>query len=139
MFWVTQKVSALELLDGTLKFRHCTTLFTMRFLPWSLPRVGNGDGKRQFIAPGLLSEASCHMGKRIRLAKKTRPGVLSNSNPDPVHPTPRRWKRLHLPSSERVGVKWVRFALGMPGTYFRRQQAQFSPAEGARTLVLAHF
>ena len=37
------------------------------------------------------------------LPKRTRPGVLSNSNPDPVHPTPRRWKRLHLPSSERVG------------------------------------
>ena len=27
------KGSALELLDGTLKLRHCTTLFTMRFLP----------------------------------------------------------------------------------------------------------
>ena len=27
--------SALELLDGTLKLRHCTTLFTMRFPPWS--------------------------------------------------------------------------------------------------------
>ena len=32
------KVSALELLDGTLKLRHCTTLFPMRFPPWSLPQ-----------------------------------------------------------------------------------------------------
>ena len=38
--------SALELLDGTLLLRHCTTLFTMRFLPSSLPRGGNGGGKR---------------------------------------------------------------------------------------------
>ena len=40
------KGSALELLDGTLKLRHCTNLFTKRFLPWSLPRVGSGIGKR---------------------------------------------------------------------------------------------
>ena len=38
------KGSALELVDGTLKLRHCTEVFTMRFPPWSLPRVGNGDG-----------------------------------------------------------------------------------------------
>ena len=36
------KGSASELLDGTLKLRHCTTIFTMRFPPRSLPRVGNG-------------------------------------------------------------------------------------------------
>ena len=40
------KGSALELLDGTLKLRHCTEVFTMRFPPWSLPRVGNGGGKK---------------------------------------------------------------------------------------------
>ena len=33
------KGSALELLDGTLKLRYCTTLFTKRFPPWSLPQV----------------------------------------------------------------------------------------------------
>ena len=37
------KGSALELLDGTLKLRHCTDLFTKRFPPWSLPRVGSDD------------------------------------------------------------------------------------------------
>ena len=31
---------------GTLKLRHCTEVFTMRFPPWSLPRVGNGRGER---------------------------------------------------------------------------------------------
>ena len=34
--------SASELLDGTLKLRHCTTVFTVRLHPWSLPRIGNG-------------------------------------------------------------------------------------------------
>ena len=40
-FWGYPKGSALELLDGTLKLRHCTTLFTRRFPPWCPPRVGN--------------------------------------------------------------------------------------------------
>ena len=39
----------MELLDGTLKLRHCTTLLSMRFSPWSLPRFGNGSGKRLFF------------------------------------------------------------------------------------------
>ena len=43
------KGSALELLDGTLKLRHCTDVFTMRLPHWSLPRVGIGSGKRQSI------------------------------------------------------------------------------------------
>ena len=42
--WVYPKGSAAELLDGTLKLRHCTAVFTMRFHPWSLPRVVNRDG-----------------------------------------------------------------------------------------------
>ena len=42
--------SALELLDGTLKLRHCTNLFTKRFPPWSLPRVGSQAGKRHFVS-----------------------------------------------------------------------------------------
>ena len=129
-------VSALELLDGTLKLRHCTTLFTMRFLPWSLHRVGNGGGKRQFITPGLpTTEAGGNLGERVRFTKKTRPGVSSHSNPDPGHPTPRRWKRLRPPSSGEE-VRWAClaifflalglgevFALGTPGTSLRREQA----------------
>ena len=39
------KGSALVLIDGTFKLRHCTTLFSMRFLPWSVPRVGYGSRK----------------------------------------------------------------------------------------------
>ena len=56
------KGSALELLDGTLKLRHCTDLFTMRFPPWSLPRVGHGSGKRQFVTPSHLSDAGGNAG-----------------------------------------------------------------------------
>ena len=93
----------MELLDGTLMLRHCTSLFTMRFAPWSLPGVGNGGGKRQFIAPGHPQDAGGNVGKRVRLTRKTCPGVSSHSNPDPGHPTPRRWKRLRLPSSKGVG------------------------------------
>ena len=74
--------SALELPDGTLKLRHCTQVFTMRFQCWSLPRVGNGGGKRQFITPGD------HLGKRVRLTRKTRPGVSLHGIPDLGHPTP---------------------------------------------------
>ena len=29
----------------------------MRFPPWSLPRVGNGDSKRKDVAPGHLGDA----------------------------------------------------------------------------------
>ena len=88
---VYPKGSALELLDGTLKLRHCTEVFTMRFHPWSLPRVGCGSGKRQSVTPGhLLDEGST--GKRVRLTRKTRLGASSHDIPDQGHPTPRRWK-----------------------------------------------
>ena len=73
--------SALELLDG----RHCTNLFTMRFPPWSLPRLVNGGGKSQFITPGHPLDAGGNVGKRVRLTRKTRPGESSHSNPDPGH------------------------------------------------------
>ena len=90
----------MELLDGTLKLRHCTTLFTMRFSHWSLPRVGYGGGRRQFVTPGHPLDAGGNVAKRVQLTKKTRPGVSSHDNPDPGHPTPRRWKRLRPLSSE---------------------------------------
>ena len=50
------KGSASELLDGTLKLRHCTTIFTMRFPPRSLPSVGNSGGKRWDVTPGHPSD-----------------------------------------------------------------------------------
>ena len=98
-------------LDGTLKLRHCTDLFTMRFLPWSLPRIGNGGGKRQFVTPGHPFDAGGDVCKRVRLTRKTRPGVFSHHNPGPGHPTPRRWKRLRSLSSEGVGVRWASLAI----------------------------
>ena len=107
--------SVLELLDGTLKLRHCTTLFTMRFPPWSLPSFGNGGVKGSIVTPNLLTEAGGNLGKRVLLAKKTRPGVFSHSNPDPGHPTPRRWKMLRPPSSEGVEGE-----VGVPRNLFLR-------------------
>ena len=38
--------SALELLDGTLKLPTLYYSFYHAFSPWSLPRVGNGSGKK---------------------------------------------------------------------------------------------
>ena len=43
------KVSALELLDSTLKLRHCTNLFTVRFPSWSLPRIGQVVVRDRFL------------------------------------------------------------------------------------------
>ena len=93
----------MELLDGTLKLRHCTTLFTMRFSPWSLHWVGNGGGKRQLVTPGHQPDGGSNVGKRVRLTKKTRPDASSHVIPDSGHPTMRRWKRLRSPSSEGMG------------------------------------
>ena len=109
--------SALDLLDGTLKLRHCTTLFTIRFSPWSLPRVGNGGGKRQFGTPGHHSDPGGNLEKRVWLTRKTRLGVSFHSIPDLVHPTPRRGKRLRLPSSEGVGRRGGRTSQSFSSTW----------------------
>ena len=90
------KGSALELLDGTVKLRHCTEVFTMRFHPWALPRSGTGDGNGQFVTTGHLPDGGSSVGRRVRLTRKTRPSVISHDNPDPGHSTPRRWKRLRV-------------------------------------------
>ena len=101
----------MELLGGTLKLHHCTDLFTLRFTPWSLPRVGNGVGKSHVITPGLPSETGGNVGKSVRLTRKARPSVTFHSIPGQGHPTPRRWKRLRPPSSEGEGVRWACFAI----------------------------
>ena len=97
------KGSASELLDGTLKLRHCTTIFTMRFPPWSLPRVGNGGGKRWYVTPGHLSDDHSNVVNRVQLTRKTCPSASSHVTPDPGHPTLKRRKRLRSPSSEGEG------------------------------------
>ena len=109
------KGSALELLDGTLKLRHCTNIFTKRFPPWSLPRVGSGSGKRRYFPLGHPFDAGSDVGQRVRLTRKTRPGAYSHVIPDPGHPTPRRWKRLRPPSSEGEGGE-----VGVPRNLFHR-------------------
>ena len=62
----------------------------------------------------LLDEGS-YTGKRVRLSRKTRPGASSHDIPDRGHPTPRRWKRLRLPSSAEVGGE-----VGAPRNLFPR-------------------
>ena len=76
------KGSASELLDCTLKLRHCTTIFTTRFHHWSLPRVGNENGKQLSIPPGHLLDAGGNLVTRVRLTRKTRPSESSHFNPD---------------------------------------------------------
>ena len=109
------KGSASELLDGTLKLRHCTDVFTMRFPPWSLPRVGTMGCKKQSITTGYLLKAGSSVGKRVQLTKKTRPCDTFHGIPDHGHPTPRRWKRLRPPSSVGVGGE-----VGVPRNLFPR-------------------
>ena len=93
------KGSASELLDGTLKLRHCTEVFTMRFHPLSLPEIG----ANQLVTPGHLLDTGRNVGKRVRLTRKTSPCDSSHGIPDPGHPTPRRWKRLRTLSSDGEG------------------------------------
>ena len=111
------KVSAFELLDGNLKLWYCTTLFTERFPPWSLPQGCFGIGTRSFSTIGHLLDIDSTVGKRVWLTKKTRPIISSHVIPDPVpgHPTPRRWKRLRPPSS--VGEEGE---VGVPRNLFPR-------------------
>ena len=96
------KGSALELLDGTLKLRHCTDLFTKRFPPWSLPRVGSGVGKGFSVTTDHLLDISSTVGKRVWLTKKTRPNTSSYVIPGP-------------PSSEGEGGE-----VGVPRNLFPR-------------------
>ena len=70
---------------------HCTTVFTKQFLPWVLPRLGGGVGNRRVVTSGV--------------------------NPDPVHSTPRRWKRLRSPSSVGEGGRSGRASQSFSSTW----------------------
>ena len=135
-FWGILKVLASELLDGTLKLRHCTDVFTMRLPPWSLPRVGNGVGKRHFMTPGHLLDAGGNMGKRSGLpARHVQVHLLMSFR---ILGIQRRGdgKDCAPLSSKEWGVRWASLAifflaLGLgdflhlrtPGTCLRREQA----------------
>ena len=73
------KGAASELLDGTLKLRYCTKMFTT-FSPL-VPRVGNGDSKRKGVTPGHLIDAGSSSGRRIRLTRNSRPSLLVHDIP----------------------------------------------------------
>ena len=127
--------SAADLLDGVLKLRCCNTPFFKRFPSWSLPPVGNGRVRSLDVATGHSIGDGGGMVKRVRLIRKTRGSVATVSTPDQGHSSPKRWKRLRLPSSEGVGGwrasqsfssnwSWVRYLhLGTPGTCLRRERA----------------
>ena len=83
-----------ELLDGSLKLRFCTAVFTNRFHPRVLPRLGKGIGKRRAVTSGNPLDCRSDIGKRVRLTRKTRSVASSGTILDPGHSTPRRWKRL---------------------------------------------
>ena len=147
--------AAMELFDGTLKLRHCTRLSSRNLPPWDLPRLGRSlVGKRFTATLGNLLDCSGNFGKRVRLTWKTLPSIsiLSHLDSGPVgHPTPRRWKRLHLPDSSGAGGEvggasqsfsstfgWVRFVPGTPGTCPRREQAQLGAGWSVQPKGLAH-
>ena len=89
-FWEYPKGAAADLLDGTLKLRHCNTFFTTRFAPWSLPRVGNGGGRTWYVTIGDALDDRSNVVRRVRVTRKTRPVARVSYDPDPGHPTPRR-------------------------------------------------
>ena len=113
-------------MDGGLKLRYCTTILAKQFQPWVLPRFGGEVGKRRAVTSGDLLDIRGNSGKRVLLARKTCPGIPVRGDPDPGHPTPRRWKRLlHLlaPQDQERGGRasqsfssskgWVNFCVGV--------------------------
>ena len=74
--------SAAELLDGSLKLRYCTTVFTKQCLRWVLPRLGRGVGYRRVVISGNLLDCKGNFGKRVRLTRKTRPREFSHVDRD---------------------------------------------------------
>ena len=71
--WVYPKGPASELLDGTLKLRHCTSIFSTFLLSWSLLGVGHGSEKRHSVTPVHLLDDGSNLDRRVRLTRKTRP------------------------------------------------------------------
>ena len=99
------KGSALEFLDGTLKLRHCTTLFTMRF-----PQLEMEAVKGSLL---LLVISWVRVVRWVNGFGK--PGRHVQVYLLMLHPTPRRWKRLRSPPSEGVGGE-----VGVPRNLFPR-------------------
>ena len=149
------KGSAAELLDGSLKLRYCTTVFTNNSSPgfyrgWVEGLVTG------VLLPLVISWIDCrgNFGKRVRLTRKTRPGAFSFVHPDPGHPTPRRRKSfLHPLPPKEWGARWASLAvfflaLGLDevcnqgclepafGGNRRREFRLVSPAEGVSALAL---
>ena len=145
--------AAAELLDGTLKLRYCTTIFTTRFPPWSLPRVGNGvvNGSLVLLViiliqvvigvkgsglPGRHVQVNLLMSFRIL-------GIQRRGDGKDCAPLPPKEWRVR---SASLAIFFLDLGLGevlhqaTPGTCFRRQQAWGffrldSTAEGSGALA----
>ena len=133
---------------GTLKLRYSTNIFTTRFPPWSLPRVGNGDGKRQYGASeimlimmliwgrsGLLRrhvQVYFFMSIRIQGIQRRGDGKDCASLP------PKEWgvrSACLLGEFFAPGDAWNLLSEGTGMGVFRLD----SPAEGISALALVHF
>ena len=90
--------SASELLDGTLKLRHCTEVFSMRFHPWSLPEIS----ANQLVTPGHLLDTGGNVGKRVWLTRDTSKCIFSCYSGSRAS-NAEEMEKIALPSSEGVG------------------------------------
>ena len=116
-FWGILKVQLWSFLMALLKLRHCTEVFTMRFPPWSLPRVGYGSGKRQSVLLVISwMKVVTRVKKGLALPGRHVQGASSHDFPDPGHPTPEEMEKIAppLPPKERE-VRW-----GVPRNLFPR-------------------
>ena len=81
-FGLSQR-SASELLDGTLKLRHCTSIFLF-FFPLGLYQgLVMGVKERHLFTPVQLLDDGSKFDGRVRLTRKTRPVARVSHDPDP--------------------------------------------------------
>ena len=111
------KGSALELLDGTLKLRHCTDLFTKRFSLGLYPGLVLGLVRGIVLLLVILQILVVIVVKGSALPRRLVQEQLLMSFRIQIqgHSTSRRWKRLRSPSSEGEGSE-----VGVPRNLFPR-------------------
>ena len=143
------KGSALELLDGTLKLRHCTTFFYHAFSPHDLhPGLAMGVVKDSLLllviswmkvvtrvkGSGLPGRhVQVHLLVTFRIQGFQRRGDGKDCAPLPLKERGVRWACLAIFFLDS-GLGEV-FALGTPGTCLQREQAQ----DGVSALALTQF
>ena len=128
--------AAAELLDGTLKLRYCTSTFSTKLSPWSIPGVHGRSGVGNCTTtPGGSGEVQ---SVRVWLTRKSQPELVHRSLVVKVRTLGIQCRgdgKIALPFLRRSGERggrasqsfsstwgWVRFAPGTPGTCLRREQ-----------------